>query len=115
MEQLNYIEIDEFFRVPLSMVPKPHVPFKLKRWHIIGGITLLGFAAYGVYCANKNVRNSFNGFSLKNKKSEVPKSLANLPEDKTQISNGTSKNDDSYKNFGKASKPISVNPIKKKS
>ena len=41
----DYGKIQELFGSPLNTVPKPHVPFKLKPWHVIGGI-VLGYVIY---------------------------------------------------------------------
>ncbi len=53
---MKYPEILKLFGTPLSGVPKPKVPFKLKGWHIVVGLTVLGFAGYGFYCAVDNAR-----------------------------------------------------------
>ena len=34
----DYNKIQELFGSPLNTVPKPQVPFKLKTWHVVGGI-----------------------------------------------------------------------------
>jgi hypothetical protein len=41
----DYGKIQELFGAPLNTVPKPQVPFKLKPWHVIGGI-VLGYVIY---------------------------------------------------------------------
>ena len=41
----DYGTIQELFGAPLNTVPKPQVPFKLKPWHVIGGI-VLGYVIY---------------------------------------------------------------------
>jgi hypothetical protein len=46
---LNYQEVDALFGAPLNTVPKPQVPFKLKTWHIVGGIVVIGLVSYGLY------------------------------------------------------------------
>lgn len=55
----SYATIDKLFGTPLSGVPQPNVPFKLKGWHIAAGIALGLFAAYGVYCAQRDVLKYF--------------------------------------------------------
>jgi hypothetical protein len=42
---INYQQITEQFGAPLNTVPKPNVPFKLKTWHVIGGI-IVGYIIY---------------------------------------------------------------------
>jgi hypothetical protein len=44
----------------LSGVPQPNVPFKLKGWHIIAGIAVGLLAAYGMYCAQREVLKYFS-------------------------------------------------------
>ena len=51
----SYATIDKLFGAPLSAVPVPHVPFKLKGWHIVAGSAVGVFAAYGVYCAQREI------------------------------------------------------------
>lgn len=46
----KYQIIDELFGVPLNTVAKPHVPYKFKGWHLVGGLVVLGLATYGAYC-----------------------------------------------------------------
>ena len=41
----DYGTIQELFGAPLNTVPKPQVPFKLKPWHVIGGL-VLGYLFY---------------------------------------------------------------------
>lgn len=53
---MKYPEILKLFGTPLSAVPKPKVPFKIKPWHVVVGLAFLGFAGYGFYCTVKNVR-----------------------------------------------------------
>lgn len=45
---LNYKEIDKLFGTPLNHIPKPHVPYQFKMWHLIG-------LAIGVYIIYKGV------------------------------------------------------------
>ena len=45
---LNYKEIDKLFGTPLNHIPKPHVPYQFKMWHLIG-------VAIGVYVIYKGV------------------------------------------------------------
>ncbi len=42
---LNYNSINEIFGAPLNTVGRPHVPFKIKTWHIVGGI-IIAYLAY---------------------------------------------------------------------
>ncbi|MBK9283517.1 MAG: hypothetical protein IPM51_04275 [Sphingobacteriaceae bacterium] len=46
----TYAKIDELFGAPLTSVPKPNVPFKIKGWHLIAGGAVAGLAIYGAYC-----------------------------------------------------------------
>lgn len=46
----KYQKIEELFGVPLNTVAKPYVPFKLKGWHLVGGLVILGLATYGAIC-----------------------------------------------------------------
>ena len=55
MTPLNYTKIDELFGAPLDTVGIPHVPFKLKTWHVVGGLLVTGLAIYGGYCVYKNL------------------------------------------------------------
>jgi hypothetical protein len=52
----SYATIDKLFGTPLSAVPQPNVPFKLKGWHVAAGIAVGVFTAYGVYCAYRDAR-----------------------------------------------------------
>jgi len=45
---LNYKEIDKLFGSPLNHIPKPHVPYQFKMWHLIGLVI-------GVYIIYKGV------------------------------------------------------------
>lgn len=52
---MNYPQIDELFGAPLNTVPKPHVPFSYKTWHIATGCILISFTLYGIYKAYERV------------------------------------------------------------
>ncbi len=41
----DYRVIQELFGTPLKDVPKPQIPFKLKPWHVVGGL-ILGYVIY---------------------------------------------------------------------
>ena len=45
---LNYKEIDKLFGTPLNHIPKPHVPYQFKLWHLFA-------VAIGVYIIYKGV------------------------------------------------------------
>ena len=51
---MTYPEILKLFGAPLSQVPKPHVPFKLKTWHVIAGAAIVGLTLYGGATLFKN-------------------------------------------------------------
>ena len=51
---VNYQQITELYGSPLNTVPKPNVPFKLKTWHVIGGIVVLSILAYGTYAFHRD-------------------------------------------------------------
>jgi hypothetical protein len=44
---IDYDFINKNFGAPLNTVNKPHIPFKLKKWHVVLGICVIGLAAYG--------------------------------------------------------------------
>jgi hypothetical protein len=50
----NYDQINELFGTPLDVVQKPVTPFKVKTWHIVGGIIVLGLCSYGLHQFYKN-------------------------------------------------------------
>jgi len=50
----NYQQIDALFGAPLNTVPKPNLPYKLKTWHVVGGIIVLGVLAYGTYALHRD-------------------------------------------------------------
>jgi hypothetical protein len=64
----TYQEIDALFGAPLNTVIKPHIPFKIKTWHIVGGIIVLGLASYGGY---KVYNQLFNDSDLKLKSNKT--------------------------------------------
>lgn len=69
--RLTYPEIQTLYGQPLEQAGRPHQPFKLKSWHVVGGVVVLCFAGYGVYCLANNIKESVNGnsnFNFKNKK-----------------------------------------------
>lgn len=41
----DYSKIQELFGAPLNIVPKPQTPFKLKTWHLVGGL-IVGYIIY---------------------------------------------------------------------
>lgn len=61
----SYATIDKLFGAPLSNVPMPNVPFKLKGWHIGVGIAVGLFAAYGMYCAQRDILKHFRAAHFK--------------------------------------------------
>ena len=65
----TYQQIDELFGVPLNTVTKPHVPFKFKGWHLIGGLVFLGLATYGAICLYDKITED-KKTKLKNKRFE---------------------------------------------
>jgi hypothetical protein len=50
----NYQQIDALFGAPLNTVPTPRVPYKLKTWHVVGGVIVLGVLAYGAYALHRD-------------------------------------------------------------
>ena len=59
---LNYQQIEELFGAPLNSVPKPQVPFKLKTWHVVGGLIVIGLCAYGGYALHRDIKKRFSNF-----------------------------------------------------
>jgi len=51
---INYTQINELFGAPLNTVPKPTVPFKLKTWHVVGGVLIVAVFAYGAYAIRRD-------------------------------------------------------------
>jgi hypothetical protein len=45
---LDYNQINTLFGAPLNAVGRPNIPFKLKTWHVIGGLVLSYFAYQGI-------------------------------------------------------------------
>lgn len=56
---MYYQEVQKLFGTPLAQVPKPHIPFKLKRWHWIAGIVVTGLTLYGGYCLYTDISEKF--------------------------------------------------------
>jgi hypothetical protein len=56
---LDYNKIQELFGSLLNTVPKPQVTFKLKPWHVIGGL-VLGYLFYrgAKVVINENIKKS---------------------------------------------------------
>ena len=50
----NYDQINELFGTPLDVLQKPVTPFKVKNWHIVAGVIVLGLSAYGLHQLYKN-------------------------------------------------------------
>lgn len=50
----NYQQIDALFGAPLNTVPTPKVPFKLKTWHVVGGVLVIAVFAYGAYSLHRD-------------------------------------------------------------
>lgn len=46
---ISYSQIIELYGTPISKIPVPNVPYKLKNSHVIIGLIVVGFACYGVY------------------------------------------------------------------
>lgn len=65
----NYQQIDALFGAPLNTVPKPQVPFKLKTWHVVGGIVLISLCAYGAYAFHRDYIQK-EGTRIKDKKDD---------------------------------------------
>jgi hypothetical protein len=57
---VDYQKITELFGAPLDSVPKPHTTFKLKSWHVVTGVIVLGFMSYGLYAAHRDIKLRFN-------------------------------------------------------
>lgn len=45
---LDYNKITELFGAPLNTVGRPNIPFKLKTWHIVGGVLIAYFTYQGI-------------------------------------------------------------------
>jgi hypothetical protein len=54
---MDYNEITKLFGQPLGSVPKPHVPFKLKVWHLAIGSIILGLTVYGAVKVFESINN----------------------------------------------------------
>jgi hypothetical protein len=55
---LNYNKINELFGAPLNTVGRPNVPFKLKTWHVVGGLVL----ACVIYKGLKAIKEDYRVF-----------------------------------------------------
>jgi hypothetical protein len=55
---LNYNKINELFGAPLNTVGRPNVPFKLKTWHVVGGLAL----ACVIYKGYKAIKEDYHSF-----------------------------------------------------
>ena len=65
---MTYPEIHKFFGTPLSQVPKPNVPFKLKMHHVVICFIVLTVIGYGLYSLNRDFTKYIN--SQKQKKNK---------------------------------------------
>ena len=52
---LDYNKITELFGTPLSTVARPNLPFKLKTWHVVGGLAI----AYVLYKGFKAIKEDY--------------------------------------------------------
>jgi hypothetical protein len=55
---LDYNKITELFGTPLNTVARPIVPFKLKPWHVVGGLAI----AYVLYKGFKAIKEDYRTF-----------------------------------------------------
>jgi hypothetical protein len=53
---LNYNNINDLFGAPLNTVGRPNVPFKLKTWHVVGGLVIAYVLYKGVKAINEDYR-----------------------------------------------------------
>ena len=52
---ISYTEIIDLYGTPISKIPAPQLPFKLKTSHIIIGVIVLGLAGYGFYKLTQSI------------------------------------------------------------
>ena len=52
---ITYPEIIELYGTPISKIPTPQLPFKIKSSHIIIGVIVLGLAGYGLYKLTQSI------------------------------------------------------------
>ena len=55
---LDYNKITELFGTPLNTVARPNLPFKLKTWHVVGGLGI----AYVLYKGFKAIKEDYRTF-----------------------------------------------------
>ena len=70
---ITYPEIIANYGTPIAHLNKPHQPFKLRTWHVLTGLAVIGLAGYGAYCLFGDVKDTFKGpndFNFKQKKEE---------------------------------------------
>jgi hypothetical protein len=61
------------YGTPISHLNKPHQPFKLRTWHVLTGLAVIGLAGYGAYRLFAGVKDNFKGpndFNFKKRKEE---------------------------------------------
>jgi hypothetical protein len=63
---LNYNNINDLFGAPLNTVGRPNVPFKLKTWHVVGGLVV----AYVLYKGVKAIKEDYRGYLVPKLKKE---------------------------------------------
>jgi hypothetical protein len=51
---IDYDFINKNFGAPLNTVNIPHIPLKLKKWHVVLGVCVVGLAAFGGYKLYEN-------------------------------------------------------------
>jgi hypothetical protein len=44
-----YPELQKYYGTPISQLPRPNIPFRLKTEHYVIGAAILCLAAYGAY------------------------------------------------------------------
>ena len=64
---LNYNTINDLFGAPLNTVGRPNVPFKLKTWHVVGGLVI----AYVLYKGVKSINEDYRSFLAPKLKKET--------------------------------------------
>lgn len=55
----SYVDIDRLFGTPLSQLPKPKIPFKIKPWHYVAGAIVVCAAGYGLYTIYNDMKSKF--------------------------------------------------------